>query len=125
MRIRSILIAAGAFAFVGSAPLTASGEGVVPNLAGTYKCEPAPEQCRVLTWSSRATPAWWGKRRSRATYRSAPFPHGIRSASSRHRWRDRMVQWHNLAQDVTPPRERRRTGSRMDTSPELLFRKRV
>ena len=46
MRIRPILIAAGAFAFVGSAPQTASGEGVVPNLAGTYQCEPAPEQCR-------------------------------------------------------------------------------
>lgn len=46
MRIRSILIAAGAFALVGSAPPTASGEGVVPNLAGTYQCEPAPEQCR-------------------------------------------------------------------------------
>ncbi len=46
MRVRSILIVASAVAFVSSLPQTAWGEGAVPNLAGTYRCEPAPEQCR-------------------------------------------------------------------------------
>jgi hypothetical protein len=46
MRVRPILVAASAFAFVGSLPQAASGEAAVPNLAGTYRCEPAPEQCR-------------------------------------------------------------------------------
>jgi hypothetical protein len=46
MRVRSILIAVSAFALLGSLPQTASGEGAEPNLAGTYGCEPAPEQCR-------------------------------------------------------------------------------
>ena len=46
MRGKSILIVASAVAFVSSLPQTAWGEGAVPNLAGTYRCEPAPEQCR-------------------------------------------------------------------------------
>jgi hypothetical protein len=46
MQVRSILIVASVMAFVSSLPQTASGEGAVPNLAGTYRCEPAPEQCR-------------------------------------------------------------------------------
>lgn len=46
MRVRSIVIAASAFALVGSLSQTASGEGAVPSLAGTYRCEPAPEPCR-------------------------------------------------------------------------------
>jgi hypothetical protein len=46
MLVRSVLLAASAFAFAGCLPETAWGEGAVPNVAGTYRCEPAPEQCR-------------------------------------------------------------------------------
>jgi hypothetical protein len=41
MQVKLILIGASAFAIV-----AASGKSAVPNLAGTYRCEPAPERCR-------------------------------------------------------------------------------
>jgi hypothetical protein len=46
MQVKLILIGASAFAIVGCLPQAASGKAAVPNLAGTYRCEPAPERCR-------------------------------------------------------------------------------
>jgi hypothetical protein len=49
MLIRLILIAASAFAFAGSLPRRRRGEGAVPNLAGAYRCELAPEHADWAT----------------------------------------------------------------------------
>jgi hypothetical protein len=84
MQVRSILIVASAVAFVSSLPQTASGEGAVPNLAGTYRCEPAPGAMPIGTGlrghqtgahvEFKSDSGVVGQAASRATYRSVPFP---------------------------------------------------
>jgi hypothetical protein len=46
MQVKPFLVAASALVFIGSLPQAAAAEAAVPNLTGTYGCEPAPEQCR-------------------------------------------------------------------------------
>jgi hypothetical protein len=46
MLIKSILISVGAIATAGLPPGSVRADESMPNIAGTYRCEPQPALCR-------------------------------------------------------------------------------